>query len=139
MIINQPLTITNSVTLSDGGTKYVIGNDKNGKEFTICIYQFVFEENFNSKRIPGRLYFNDLLIDIRSDIEKNIIEALEKCIVKSDLTEFSFSSSLTKIKDATSLVEANDIGPGFAKAYLIKLILDYIKSDLYIKNSEKFK
>ncbi|SNR16068.1 hypothetical protein [Tenacibaculum jejuense] len=139
MIINQPFTITNSVTVSDGGTKYIIGNDKNDNKFTICIYQFVFKENFNSKRIPGRLYFNDLLIDIRSDIEKNIVEALEKCIVKSDLTEISFSSSLSKIKDVTNLAEANDIGPGFADSYLIKLILDYIKSDLYIKNSEKFK
>ena len=92
-----------------------------------------------SNLLSGKLYFNDLLIDIRSDIEKNIIEALEKCIVKSDLTEFSFSSSLSKIKDATSLADANDIGPGFADAYLIKFILDYIKSDLYIKNSEKFK
>ncbi len=139
MKINEPIKITNAVTLSDGGTKYLIGYDNKENEFSFLIAQHIFPDNFNSTLVPGRLHFNQKPIKIRSKIEREIIKSLERCSIKIDSTELVFSKGLKEIKGCRNLMEANEKGQAHGVVYLVKYIIDYVQSDKYIEIAEKFK
>lgn len=138
-MINEPITITNAVTLSDGGTKYLIGIDSDGNELSILIAQYVFPDNFDSNQIPGRLHFNEEPIEVRSIFESNLIKSLENCLIKVESSELSFSKGLEHIVNSKNLMEANEIGHNYGVAYLVKYIIDFVQSNKYIEIAKKFK
>jgi len=138
-MIDNPIIITNAITLSDGGTKYLVGNDRNGNNFSILIAQHIFTENFDSTKIPGRLHFNENPIEVRSDFEKEIIKSLENCLIRVDSVELNYSKGVGKIKDSENLMEANGKGHNYGVAYLIKYIIDFVESENYTEIANNFK
>lgn len=140
-MLKTPITIINSVTLSDGGTKYLIGVDGENKEFSILLAQYIFPEYFNENQVSGRIHLNEKPIPVRSDLEKSLIEALQNCIIKNEEhhTKLEYKKALPKIENSESLIAANNKGYNYGTAYLIKFCIDFVQSDEYIKIAKKVK
>lgn len=137
-MIQGTLYITNAVTLADGGTKYLIAHDSEGKEISVFLSQHFLEGNFNSSSIPGRLHFNEKPIAVRSEEEAIIIRALKESIIKKGSSEISFRSASEKIKESSDLHTANTLGPGCGTAYLMTFIIEFIESGEYEEIALKF-
>ncbi len=73
-MIQGTLYITNSATASDGGSKYIMGNDSEGQEISIGIAQHSIKENFHPSMIPGRLHYNEKAIAVPSEEEASILD-----------------------------------------------------------------
>jgi len=139
-MINKPIVITNAVTLSDGGTKYLIGYDNEGIEFSILIAQYAFQENFCSPHIPGRLHFNNTPIELRSNFERDVIECLENCSIEGSSNKLSFAKGLKKIENVKSFTEAREKCDNCDIVYLIKhYIINFVRPESYIQIAEKQK
>lgn len=135
--MSSSITITDAVTLSDGGTKYLIGYDNNAKEINILVAQHIFPDNFDLRQVPGRLHFNNKPISVRSKTESEIVRSLERCSIKIESTELAFSTISKDIVDSENLIEAIEKGQSYGIAYLVKHIIDYIQSDSYIEIAAK--
>ncbi|BDD07059.1 hypothetical protein [Aureibacter tunicatorum] len=123
-MLKNPIYITDSATLADGGTKYIMGIDSNQNEFSICIVQHQIEENFDTELVPGRLHFNNIPIRVRSDQECQILDALENCIINYETVRACYSD-LIKSKNSIAI--------------LIKHIIDHVISEEYVKIAEQHK
>jgi hypothetical protein len=77
----ENLSITNFATWMDGGTLTFNCISKNGNNFEVTLSQFVNldipEKTNESLILPGRIYINDNLVEIRSTLEKDLIVALK--------------------------------------------------------------
>jgi len=99
----------------DGGSVTLDCKNDKGQRFEIEFVQEVVLNPREFNKIPGRLYFNGKLVDERSDLERKILENLEKA----------------KLKNFTKLEEN-----------ILNEKIKYIKSEqflLNIKKTEKLK
>ncbi|WP_299621450.1 hypothetical protein [uncultured Tenacibaculum sp.] len=107
------IIIKDVATWMDGGSVTLTCKNDKEQNFKVHFVQnMIFEIPEDFEELPGRLYFNNELIEQRSDLERDIINSLEKKIV----------SGLGKLEKA-----------------LLKEKLDYIKSEEYLKAKEKVK
>ncbi len=137
-MIQGTLYITNSATVSDGGSKYIMGNDINGQEISIGIAQHYLKDNFQASMIPGRLHFNEKAISVRSEEEVNILNALKESILQGDNYEFDFKSAYQTVINLSNLSSAGELGAGYKTAYLMKLIIEFVESDEYEEIALRF-
>ena len=63
--------------LLDGGTALLSVADEDGSRHTILLAQHTFLEDKTSNFLPGRLYFDQHLLAVRSETEQHLITLLK--------------------------------------------------------------
>ncbi len=96
----------------DGGSLTLICENEKKQEFKIHFTQNVIWETIKELKLPGRIYFNDKLINQRSKIENSIIKNIENANFK-DLSEL--------------------------KKGILKEKVQYVKSERYLKDISRVK
>ncbi len=81
MHLRPPLTLRACAAAGDGGSLAVDVIDSDGHKHWITLVQHVFLDGYAVDRIPGRLYWNDELIGIRSAEESTLLASLESPLV----------------------------------------------------------
>ena len=79
MQLPDSITITDSAYWLDGGTTTLQGRTNTGDEFSIQLNQRVFDDGGAD---PGRLLFNEKLVDVRSDTESQILDLLKNATIE---------------------------------------------------------
>ncbi len=141
-IVGQ-LTITDCAYAMDGGSKYLMTIDEKGNEFHFSLPQHHIPANFGQESLPGRLYINEKPIDVRSELEEELLNKLvESKIDCSESEEEDYPLSTQRIifgKDIQDYFSAIEKGSNFAIAYMVKEVIDFVKSDFYTELAKKMK
>jgi len=77
------LTLNYFTYALDGGTTVLQGIDESGLLHEVTLVQHIFP-NGNTEEIPGRLYFDNVLISMRSELEARILSLLHNAEVRYD-------------------------------------------------------
>ena len=78
MKIPKKLVIEDGAYAMDGGSIALNVRDPEGEKYHIVLWQHMFTEQSNPDRMPGRLYFDKILIPVREDVESQILDALRE-------------------------------------------------------------
>jgi hypothetical protein len=71
------ITIRNSAAAGDGGSLALVATDEHGKEHSVVLVQHAFAKfDTPSQAIPGRLYFDGEIVEVRSRTEGALLELL---------------------------------------------------------------
>ncbi|HKB40228.1 MAG TPA: hypothetical protein VKD72_27610 [Gemmataceae bacterium] len=81
MATPKQLTLHSSAYCLDGGTVLLTGTDEDGRAHAVMLVQNRFPGG-NTCGIPGRLYFDDELIPLRSDLESEVLALLRAADVR---------------------------------------------------------
>jgi hypothetical protein len=84
MQLPTQITIVNSCFFLDGGTVILHAITTDGAKCEIQLNQRVFAEFYAN---PGRLYFNQELVEVRSADESRIVQLLKDATVKATVRE----------------------------------------------------
>lgn len=83
MVLPKRLTIHGSAYFLDGGTTILQATDDEGREHSIMLVQHAFAHaGLSLNAIPGRLYFDDRLIPMRSELEAQVVQLLRTAEVR---------------------------------------------------------
>lgn len=104
--------ITELSAWMDGGSVTIKCQNTSNEEFEIEFVQNVIWDWYEELRMPGRIYYNNELVEQRSDLEEEIIEMLSKAEFRD---ESSYSRQLLNDK------------------------IDYTNSEKYITDQSKIK
>ena len=104
--------ITELSAWMDGGSVTIRCQNSSNEEFEIEFVQNVMWDSYDGHKIPGRVYFNNQLVEQRSVLEEKIIQLLKKA-------------------------EFEDMGPHDSQ--LLNEKLDYTNSENYIADQLKIK
>lgn len=61
-------------------------------------------DNFDAKKLPERLHFNEEPIEVCSNYESDLIKLLENSFIKVDSNELSFFRGLEQVRNSESLM-----------------------------------
>jgi hypothetical protein len=77
------LTICNSAAAADGGSLALLAVDEHGKEHSVVLVQHAFAKfDTPPHSIPGRLYFDGEIVEVRSTTEGALLELLRNADVR---------------------------------------------------------
>ncbi|MDW7691761.1 hypothetical protein R9C00_16550 [Flammeovirgaceae bacterium SG7u.111] len=76
------IIITELSAWMDGGSVTIKCQNSSGEEFEIEFVQNVIWDWYEGHKIPGRIYFNNELVEQRSGLEEEIIQLLSKAEFK---------------------------------------------------------
>ena len=96
----------------DGGSITLNCENLAGQKFQIEFHQNMILDFHLGSKIPGRLYLNNTLVEVKSDLEKSIIENLEKGELDYDKTLPDYHLILGLLKEK----------------------IDYVNSEQYLKD-----
>jgi len=121
---------------TDGGSIALHVRDSEGSEHDILLQQHMFLEQEDPVRIPGRLYYDRVLVPVRSEMESRILIALRKASLKSGnpmRAEERYGSNPGMIigDDIKEYMSKIDEGPGVALAHLVRELIAYVESSEY--------
>lgn len=134
MQLPKALEIAGSQYYLDGGTTFLYCIDEEGKGHVVVLVQHVFHEETEGWQ-PGRLYFDDEIIEVRSKEEKHIIFLLEHSSIHYQ------NPAIGEVTGAleSRLVQASDFENMLDKKqneYLADYrdsIVNYVRSEEYIE------
>jgi hypothetical protein len=75
--MNTEFIIEEADALLDGGSIFLVLRDTDGRKHRVELVQSMFPSPPGSGRLPGRLYFDDELVPIRSEIEVTLLSGLK--------------------------------------------------------------
>lgn len=135
MKLPETLEITSSCYLLDGGTTSLTCVDENGEEHNVLLAQHAFRDGAIGWE-PGRLYFDDEIIDVRSSEETRIVCLLENariCFrdipVEGEVIELS-ENRLFLAKEVEEMMEAK---PNKNLGRLRDSVVAYVRSKAYLE------
>ncbi len=76
MAVPSRLTLYNVRFVFDGGTRHLYATDERGAEHRITLVQRM-QQISDPRELPGRLYFDDDLVAVRSDLESDLLRLLK--------------------------------------------------------------
>ena len=131
----KAITVIDASYLLDGGTMTLYALTDSGLKCQIRLNQRAFD----SYPDPGRLYFNDQLIDIRSDDESTILELLKTAsIISKDRLSSPSENRISK----KALILGDDIKEVLENSPEDNLrkfrdnIITFVESDEYVHIAE---
>ena len=77
MEIPEKLKIVEGFYLTDGGSIVLVAEESDSTRHQITLAQHMFLEIFDPNLLPGRLYFNHLMVPIRSEMEAKLIALMQ--------------------------------------------------------------
>ena len=140
MKIPDQITLIESFYLSDGGTIVLIGEEPNTTRHQITLYQSLLLNEIDPNKLPGRLYFNQLIIPVRSKMEADIIRLLQASKIVEEPT--TPSTAKTAFNDGPGMIIGDDLKGYYAKLtegksavirYLRDLMLSRVQSQEYLQ------
>jgi hypothetical protein len=106
MNLPKQITIEDGHYTLDGGTIHLIVYDECSRKHDIVLVQHLFSEYREPDCIPGRLYFDNQLVDLRSPDEARILQLLHYATVSVSSTR---SSCEDTVSVAGRLILGDDI------------------------------
>ena len=145
MEIPEKLTIVEGFYFTDGGSIVLIAEEPDSTRHQITLAQHRFLEIFDPNLLPGRLYFNHLMVPIRSEMEAKLIALVQVSeIVPAEPPEQEKVESSTG--DGPVVVVGDDLKEYYAKVaegkeeaiqHLIENLINYVQSREYVRIAKK--
>jgi len=85
--LEQGFIITKFLAAADGGSLLFKCQTIQYQEFDLLFTQYAILDYIKPEMLPGRIYFNGQLIDLKSKEEKIILKALKKYTITKELRE----------------------------------------------------
>jgi len=124
LVLPEELCIRSASGATDGGTIRLYTADQHDRPHVIDLVQHV-QETARPDQIPGRLYYDHVLIEVRSATEKRLLELLRQAPVKPSHFE---GSPLLPPEPA--------LAPGAAELDLravVDEVVSFVESDEYAR------
>jgi len=83
--LQSGILITNFAAASDGGSLYFECETTENSKFNLLFTQHAFLDNPDPEMLPGRIYLNQEIIDLKSKEEKMILLGLKDFNVSNEL------------------------------------------------------
>ena len=145
MEIPEKVRIVDAFYFTDGGSIVLIAEEPDSTHHQITLAQHRFLETFDPNLTPGRLYFNNQKIPVRSEVEANLIGLLDASeIVPDEPPEPEKSEA--QFGDGPVVVVGDDLkkyyakvaeGKGEAIRHLIDELLNFVHSRKYVRIARK--
>ena len=137
MEIPEALIVEEGAYASDGGSTYLRVRDGAGTQHNIVLWQHLFTEKPDRKKLPGRLYFDGSLLAVRSGEERRLVRALRAARQDTPCTEDRSNNEpgpgLIVGKDLQDYHSKIAEGPAAARAHLVQGIVDWVESEEYVE------
>lgn len=137
MQIPEQLLVVDGAYASDGGSTYLGVRDSGGTQHDIMLWQHMFTDEPDPKRLPGRLYLDGALVAVRSDEERQLIRALRAAQIDGPAGESppkkERGPGMIIGKDLQDYQAAIDEGPAAAMAFLVRGVVDWVESEAYVE------
>ena len=134
------MTALNGAFATDGGSISLLLSDPHGSKHTVLLSQHLLPyRGFPGERIPGRLFFNGSLVEIRSKDELTIISALKKADIETPTPKKNRFNNIDT--EQPGMVVGDDIknyyskiaeGPEAALRHLVCSLIGYVESEEYV-------
>jgi len=145
MEIPEKLTIVDGFYFTDGGSIVLIAEESNSTRHQITLAQHRFLEIFDPNLLPGRLYFNHLMVPVRSEMEVKLIALMQASeIVPVEPPEPEKGEASTG--DGPVVVVGDDLKKYYAKVaegreeviqHLIESLINFVQSREYVSIDKK--
>jgi hypothetical protein len=138
MTLPQHLTVCDSLYMLDGGTTLLTATDEGGTRHTVMLVQSAFPKvNEFFPYLPGRLYFDEQLVSVRSRREAELIALLRGCEIQYAST---FDEEAAETADLSShrVILGDDIkqvmsrGPEENLRALLAQVIERVESPAYV-------
>lgn len=140
MRIPENFVIEDGAYAMDGGSIALYVRDSEGDEHSIVLCQHMFTKLINPNKIPGRLYFDKILIPVRASMESQILASLREARLdtvnpESEIVEgkFELNPGVIVGDDIKEYMSKIEEGSGAALAHLVRQLIDYVDSADYVE------
>jgi hypothetical protein len=139
MTLPSRLILYSCAYATDGGTQLLLATDEDGRQHSVRLNQHALPvSNPEDDQIPGRLYFDDKLIPIRSQAEANVLTLLRSAEIASPgfVKERSPRPSPMLVigQDIKDFLEQT---PLEARLAMTKAVIEFVESDEYLRFAER--
>ncbi len=144
MELPASLTIYDCAYALDGGTTVLEARDEAGGERSVVLVQHLFPQPDPSlDELPGRLYFDDELVPLRSELEAQVLALLRQADVRCSDSPTDRGDSFLLSPNALILSEdirqvLSNSPEGNLRAMLASVIA-FVESDEYLQFAERVK
>ena len=145
MEIPEKLKIVEGFYLTDGGSIVLVAEEPDSTRHQITLAQHRFLEIFDPNLLPGRLYFNHLMVPVRSEMEAKLIALIQVSeILPVEQPELEKNKSSTS--DGPVVVVGDDLKEYNAKMsegmeeviqHLIENLINFVQSREYVRIAKK--
>lgn len=132
----KSFTVCNGALALDGGSIILSVIDEDRRNHRVLLVQHAFPHRDSDPTvIPGRLYFNENIVDVRSTTEGQLMKLLQAAAVEV-MTTPQAGGRLRISPDA--LIVGNDIkkmiegDPAENVRTMLKTVIDYVTSERYV-------
>ncbi len=147
MKIPDLFSIEDASYAMDGGSIYLQVLDVEYHMHDVLLTQHMLPEWDDEGRLPGRLYFDDEIIPVRSDSETALIRTLRSASIPRPGWLFQILRRFRRPKDQPKNISiigsdlkeyysAMSQGPDIATRYLIDRLVNYVESTDYASLAE---
>lgn len=93
------ILITNYAAAGDGGSLFFECETNQNHKFNLLFTQHAFLDNPDSEMLPGRIYLNQKIIDLKSEDEKMILLGLKNFNISNELLKIdpNMKSGITEM------------------------------------------
>lgn len=136
-------TIEDGAYALDGGSIYLLLRDAVGIQHSIVLVQHRIPMDEADLRMPGRLYFDDQLIGVRSEEEARLVSAIKIATICSahierPVPEEETGPTVVIGEDIADFLSATETSPEAAIRHLVDSLVKFVESEEYIKLAERF-
>lgn len=138
MLLPLKLSIHSFRYFLDGGTTVLCAVDEAGREHTVTLSQHVFPQTDASNGfLPGRLYFDGSLVELRSLEESRILDLLRDAQVLPDARQAEPAEQARLSSEA--IIFSSDIQQVLSRnpmdnlRALLESIVEFVESDSYLQ------
>ena len=142
MVLPARLTVHDCDYALDGGTTVLRATDEAGRAHDVMLVQHAFPQSSPSLgAIPGRLYFDDELVPMRSDVEAGVLALLRAAGVRYSGPLPEHGERIQPSPNA--LILGDDIrqvltrGPEENIQGLLADVIQFVESDEYLRFAER--
>ena len=128
MVMPTELCIRLAYAFTDGGTVRLHTADEQGRPHLIELVQHMQKTNRESE-IPGRLYYDHVLVEVRSAVERSLLDLLKRAPFRPN--QFPDSSLNAEDPGAQRNVDEMDV------RVLVNVILSFVESDEYVRLAQR--
>lgn len=145
MEIPEKLTVVDGFYFTDGGSIVLVAEEPDRTRHQITLGQHRFLEIFDPNLLPGRLYFNHLIVPVRSEIEAKLIARMQTSNIIPVEPPGSEKDD-TSTGDGPVVIVGDDLkayyskvaeGKGEVIQHLIEKLINFVQSREYVNIASK--
>lgn len=143
--IPEKITFVDGFYFTDGGSIVLIAEEPDNTRHQITLAQHRFLEIFDPNLLPGRLYFNHLMVPIRSEMEVKLIALIRTSdILPDEPPEVERGEAVSE--GGPVVIVSDDIKEYYANVaegkeetirYLIENLIKFVQSREYVRIANK--